>query len=91
MSVLLSGAGAALLAFGAQNITSELYALGLLPLSILFAFYATFQFIWRTKRIHDRIVDRWDDPLGPLVLGSALVIALSFAWLVRVSELIKGI
>ncbi len=91
MSVLLSGAGTILLAFGTENLISQLCALGMLPLSILFSSYATWQFIWRTKRIHDRIVDRWDDPFGPLVLGSALVITLAFTWFIRLSEAINRI
>ncbi len=91
MSVLMSGVGAVLLSYGAEDLTSQLYALGMLPLSILFAFYATCQFIWRTKRIHDRIVDRWDDPFGPLVLGSALVITLVIAWFMRLYEIISRI
>ncbi len=88
MSVLLSGVGTALIAFGADNMSSQIYALILLPLSIIYAFYPSYQFIWRTKRIHDRIVDRWDDPYSPLILGGTLVVALTFAWLVRVAEIL---
>ncbi len=91
MSVILSGAGAVLLAFGKENSASHMYALAMLPLSILFAFYATWQFIWRAKRIHDRIVDRWDDPYGPLVLGSALALTLSVAWFIKLIDVLDAI
>lgn len=79
MAVTMSSVSVAVLAFGTQGHASQYYALMMLPVSLLFVGYALFQYTWRHARIHDRINDRWDDPRGPLLLASSLVVAMTFS------------
>ncbi|CAM9151086.1 unnamed protein product [Chrysoparadoxa australica] len=84
MAVTMSSVSTAVLAFGTrENSTAQVYALVMLPVSLAFAGYALMTFLWRAGLIHDRVVDRWDDPKGPVFLAVGLVIALSFNFCYR--------
>ena len=52
------------------------YAMAMLPISLAFCVYALHIFLWRQDQIKNRIPARWDDPMGPLMLGSLVVITL---------------
>ncbi len=53
------------------------YAMSLLPIALGFCMYALHVFLWRADRIKTRVPGRWDDPRGPYILGSCVVIVLS--------------
>mmetsp|Transcript_24083 Transcript_24083/g.27873 ORF Transcript_24083/g.27873 Transcript_24083/m.27873 type:complete len:739 (+) Transcript_24083:181-2397(+) len=53
------------------------YAMSLLPIALGFCMYALHVFLWRADRIKTRIPGRWDDPRGPIILGSCVVLVLS--------------
>lgn len=80
--VILSSIASGILAFSENSGESwgEWYALMLLPISLGFCIYAMHIFLWRADRIKTRIPGRWDDPYGPILLGSsvALVLAINF-------------
>lgn len=80
--VILSSIASGVLAFSEQsgNTWGEWYALALLPIALGFCLYALHIFLWRTDQIRSRIPARWDDPLGPMVLGGlvALVLIVNF-------------
>mmetsp|Transcript_10452 Transcript_10452/g.22132 ORF Transcript_10452/g.22132 Transcript_10452/m.22132 type:complete len:727 (+) Transcript_10452:237-2417(+) len=52
------------------------YAMALLPISLAFVMYALHTFLWRQDQIKNRIPARLDDPFGPLLLGSLVVVVL---------------
>jgi len=52
------------------------YAMAMLPISLCFVVYALHIFLWRQDQIKNRIPARWDDPMGPLILGSLVVAVL---------------
>lgn len=54
------------------------YAMALLPISVGIIMYALNIFLWRQTQIKNRIPARWDDPMGPLLLGSMIVLVLLF-------------
>jgi uncharacterized membrane protein YidH (DUF202 family) len=83
--VILSTIAAGVLAFSAEsgNAWGEYYALALLPLSLAFCMYALHTFLWRSDRIKNRIPTRWDDQIGPTVLGSALVVVLAANFIMK--------
>jgi len=76
--VVLSTIASGILAFSRETgqIWAAEYALILLPISLGFCIYATHVFLWRADRIKSRIPSRWDDPTGPLILGSVLALVL---------------
>ena len=81
-SILLASVAAGLLAFadedggaGGRRFT-HVYAFALLLVALLFCAYALRVYLWRADRIKTRIPGRWDDPRGPLMLGSILVLVL---------------
>mmetsp|Transcript_6886 Transcript_6886/g.7970 ORF Transcript_6886/g.7970 Transcript_6886/m.7970 type:complete len:733 (-) Transcript_6886:165-2363(-) len=53
------------------------YAMAMLPVALGFCIYALHTFLWRSRMIKNRIPGRWDDPRGPMILGSSLVVILS--------------
>jgi predicted PurR-regulated permease PerM len=51
--------------------------LALSLVAALVVIYATWIFRWRLKRIGKVQNARWDNPLGPLVIGLGLILALA--------------
>ena len=80
--VILSTIASGILAFSdeAGERWGEMYALILLVVSLGFCVYALHVYMWRTAQIRSRIPGRWDDPWGPMMLGSllALILACNF-------------
>mmetsp|Transcript_9807 Transcript_9807/g.11725 ORF Transcript_9807/g.11725 Transcript_9807/m.11725 type:complete len:386 (+) Transcript_9807:39-1196(+) len=68
-----------ILAFSAESDESwaHTYALALLVIALGFVMYALHVFQWRADRIKTRVPGRWDDPRGPILLGSILVCVLT--------------
>jgi hypothetical protein len=56
--------------------SAQYYAMGLLPISLLIIVYALWTYLWRSTKIGTRDATRWDDPTGPVVITSLLIIAL---------------
>ncbi|KAL7581696.1 hypothetical protein ACA910_022239 [Epithemia clementina (nom. ined.)] len=89
--VILSSIAAGILAFSEDTgeLWGEWYALALLPISLGFCIYALHIFLWRADRIKTRIPGRWDDPKGPIFLGSAVVIILTINFIVKLVAIAK--
>jgi uncharacterized membrane protein YidH (DUF202 family) len=87
--VILSSIASGILAFSKENddTWAEWYALLLLPLSLGFCVYALHVFLWRADRIKSRIPGRWDDPVGPLLLGSLIVLVLASNFCIKIYEI----
>lgn len=66
------------------------YAMALLPISLAFVVYALHIFLWRQNRIKNRIPARWDDPMGPVVLGSMLVAMLLVNFFTHLYALVRA-
>jgi len=83
--VILSTIASGILAFSAETGSKwgEWYALLLLPISLGFCIYALHVFLWRADRIKTRIPGRWDDPFGPMFLGSCLAVVLSINFVMK--------
>lgn len=91
-AVILSSIASSILAFSEQSgeTWGEWYALALLPLSLGFCLYALNTFLWRADQIRSRIPARWDDPLGPLLLGTTVTIILTMNFFTKLYEIAKG-
>ena len=83
--VILSAIASGILAFSEESgeTWGEFYALLLLPLALSFCIYALNTFLWRADRIKTRIPGRWDDPFGPIFLGSCLVVVLTINFIIK--------
>lgn len=84
--IVLASVASAMLAFSEENdqkAWAHWYALSLMTVALAFCIYALNTFLWRADRIKTRIPGRWDDPLGPLVLGGVLAIVLIINFVVK--------
>lgn len=83
--VILASIASGILAFSESSgeTWGEWYALLLLPISLGFCIYAMHVFLWRADRIKTRIPGRWDDPYGPILLGSSVAIVLACNFVVK--------
>lgn len=63
---------------------TQLYGVILLPVSLLFALYALNTYINRSSKIRTREPTRWDDPIGPVLLGSVFTVALIAQFFLKV-------
>jgi uncharacterized membrane protein YidH (DUF202 family) len=90
--VILSSIASAILAFSDQSgeTWGEWYALALLPISLGFCLYALHIFLWRADQIKSRIPARWDDPIGPLVLGSTVALVLTVNFFTKLYEIAQN-
>ena len=85
-AVYLTGLASAVLAFAPSTPLVETHAMVLLALASFAVVYAIITFHRRGRKIRERQQVRWDDPFGPLVLGMALVAALSALFILQVKE-----
>lgn len=81
--VTLYTIAAGILAFASESnsVAAHWYAMALLPIALGFCLYALHVFLWRAEKIRTRVPGRWDDPRGPILLGSILtgVLCINFA------------
>jgi len=68
---------------------AHVYAMALLPISLAICLYALHVFLWRADRIKTRVPGRWDDPRGPIILGSALVAVLVVNFVAKLFEIAR--
>jgi uncharacterized membrane protein YidH (DUF202 family) len=89
--VILSTVASGILAFSDESGEKwgEMYALILLVVSLGFCVYALHVFLWRTAQIRSRIPGRWDDPLGPMLLGAMLTVILACNFATKLYEIAK--
>ena len=87
MAVILSSVSVGVMAFTDATSEAQDYAVLLLPLSLLFIFYALATFLWRSQQIKTRSDLRWDDPMGPVVLTCLLILALTTQFVLKVYDI----
>ena len=87
--VTLYTIAAGILAFASEtsSFSAHWYAMALLPISLGFCLNALRLFLWRAEKIRTRIPGRWDDPRGPLILGSLLAGVLFINLVVKCKEI----
>eukprot|EP00531_Pseudo-nitzschia_arenysensis_P020290 CAMPEP_0116146126 /NCGR_PEP_ID=MMETSP0329-20121206/16995_1 /TAXON_ID=697910 /ORGANISM="Pseudo-nitzschia arenysensis, Strain B593" /LENGTH=722 /DNA_ID=CAMNT_0003641847 /DNA_START=157 /DNA_END=2325 /DNA_ORIENTATION=+ len=66
------------------------YAMAMLPISLAFCVYALHVFLWRQDQIKNRIPARWDDPMGPLMLGSLVVVTLLVNFVTHLYAIVRA-
>jgi SPX domain protein involved in polyphosphate accumulation/uncharacterized membrane protein YidH (DUF202 family) len=89
MAVILSSISIGVLAFTDKHSQAQYYALSLLPVSLCFIGYALRTFLLRGSKIKGRSDVRWDDPAGPVVLTTLLIVALSVQFFFQVMKIIE--
>mmetsp|Transcript_18164 Transcript_18164/g.39599 ORF Transcript_18164/g.39599 Transcript_18164/m.39599 type:complete len:716 (-) Transcript_18164:348-2495(-) len=91
-AVVLSSIGSAVLSLSDDSVEDwrQLYALALLPISLAFCIYALHVFLWRQDQIKQRIPARWDDPMGPILLGSTVVVVLVIQFFTHLYEIARS-
>lgn len=89
--VVLSTIASGILAFSDESGEKwgEVYALILMVISLGFCTYALHVFLWRSAQIKNRIPGRWDDPWGPMMLGSILALILAMNFSTKLFEISK--
>ena len=87
MAVILSGISVGVLAFTKVTSDAQDYAVTILPISLLFIGYALSTYLWRNNQIKTRSELRWDDPMGPIVLTSLLIVALTTQFVLKLRDL----
>lgn len=65
------------------------YGIILLPVSLLFAIYALNTYVTRSAKIRTREATRWDDPMGPILLGSIFTLALTAQFFIKLAHFMK--
>ncbi|VEU38640.1 unnamed protein product [Pseudo-nitzschia multistriata] len=91
-AVVLSSIGSAVISLSDDSVDDwrQSYALALLPISLAFIIYALHVFLWRQDQIKQRIPARWDDPMGPILLGSTVVLVLVIQFFSHLYEIAKA-
>jgi len=89
MAVVLSSFSIGILAFAGKESNSQYFAIMLLPMSLLFIVHATRTFLWRSSLIRNRDATRWDDPIGPILLTSLVILALIIHFLFTLYNILK--
>eukprot|EP00192_Tetraselmis_astigmatica_P008513 CAMPEP_0117660690 /NCGR_PEP_ID=MMETSP0804-20121206/7099_1 /TAXON_ID=1074897 /ORGANISM="Tetraselmis astigmatica, Strain CCMP880" /LENGTH=672 /DNA_ID=CAMNT_0005467429 /DNA_START=58 /DNA_END=2076 /DNA_ORIENTATION=- len=70
------------------DFTVDILSLILLPLAVLLAIYALSVFFWRASAIRGKRVEQFDDPKGPIVLASCIILALTAMFFINLVDLI---
>ena len=90
--VLLSSIASGILAFSRETDQgwAAWYALTLLLLSVPCCIYALHTYLWRLDCIKSRIPARWDDPTGPIILGSAFALVLLCNLVIKICVIMRS-
>ena len=67
---------------------AQYFAMVLLPISLIIICYALWTYLWRATKIGTRDATRWDDPSGPVVITSLLILALTAQFFQKVCHII---
>lgn len=90
MAVIMSSASTGVLAFTSRESTSQVYAMLLLPVALIFIVYPLSIYVWRNDQIRGREASRWDDPWGPVVITVLLIFALCIQFGLKVTTYVTG-
>mmetsp|Transcript_16457 Transcript_16457/g.27503 ORF Transcript_16457/g.27503 Transcript_16457/m.27503 type:complete len:711 (-) Transcript_16457:289-2421(-) len=90
MAVIMSSASTGVLAFTSRESSSQVYAMLLLPVALVFIVYPLMIYIWRNDQIRGREASRWDDPWGPVVITVLLIFALCIQFGLKVTAFVLG-
>jgi uncharacterized membrane protein YidH (DUF202 family) len=90
MAVIIASFSIGVLAFSASDSQSHKYAIIMLPVALLIDVYAIVTYVWRSRLIRTRSSERWDDPMGPVLLTGLLVLALLVQFFLKLAEVLKG-
>ena len=63
----------------------------MLPLCLAIIVYAVLTFHWRNRLIRNRGTTRWDDPFGPVLICSLLLVALVVQFSAKVPPLMQSV
>jgi len=88
MAVTMSTISIGVLAFTGSDGKAHMFAMMILPISLLFIGYALYTYLWRADLIANRDSRRWDDPFGPVMLTSLLILALTTQFFLKVVEIL---
>ena len=88
MAVNLSSISIGVIAFTKHSSRGWIFGMSLLPLALLFIVYALWTYLWRAEKIRTRDTNRWDDPVGPLLLGFVLILALTSQFYLKLSDVL---
>jgi uncharacterized membrane protein YidH (DUF202 family) len=91
MAVNLSSISIGVIAFTKHSSRGWMFGMSLLPLALLFIGYALWTYLWRAEKIRTRDTNRWDDPVGPMLLGLVLIIALSSQFYLKLADVLYPI
>jgi uncharacterized membrane protein YidH (DUF202 family) len=84
MAVLLSSASIGVLAFSSKNSDVAFFGLTMMPIALIFTIYALRIYLLRSEKIKTRDRNRWDDPFGPILISTCMIVSLSVLLLVFV-------
>jgi len=87
MATVLCSISIGVMAFTDATSDAQQYAVALLPVALAFIAYALVIFLWRSNQIRTRSDLRWDDPMGPVILTSMLILALSTQFILKVYDI----
>ncbi|CAM9822857.1 unnamed protein product [Chrysoparadoxa australica] len=87
MAVTLATIAIAILAFAEHNAWSTFYGLIILPVAIAFVIYALFQYMKRAAMIRRREPGPYEDTVGPVLLATMLMVAISLNFVVKVYDM----
>jgi uncharacterized membrane protein YidH (DUF202 family) len=88
MAVVMASIAIGVLAFTPTDAMAQDFAMCLMPIALMFVGYALRTYLVRSEKIKSRDANRWDDPYGPVILTSCLVIALLVQFCLKLSELV---
>jgi len=88
VAVYFTSLSSAILAFAPANSPAEMFAISLLLMASFMIGYAIRTFHIRAAKIRERAQVRWDDPLGPVILGVTLIIAFGAFFFAQLSEIL---
>lgn len=84
MAVIMASIAIGVLAFTPNDAMAQDFAMCLMPIALLFVAYALRTYLVRSEKIKTRDANRWDDPYGPVILTSCLVLALVVQFCLKV-------
>lgn len=91
MAVLLASTSIGVLAFTPADSQAQFFALLLLPIALIFTIYPVWTYLWRSNKIRNRDLNRWDDPYGPILITCLLIVALVVEFSLKIEQYVLGL